>query len=356
MRKIALCGFAKQSIRQDWPEDVEIWTVNCAWKYGFTRITRLFEMHQVDQLTSYLETQTEWENQHWDWLQKQTDFPIYMLEHDPRIPNSIPYPIDEVCEDVFKHVWRGEDWMPVRYMTSSASYLMGLAIHELKHGDKIYLSGFEMATGSEYTYQRDGMTFMVGLAAGRGIDVILSPTSGIMRAKMYSYEGGQLVDRSTVEDHRHIYLKQKTACIAAHDLAAKADDMSSAATNYRNMFRADGAVQSITHLEGLSKGKFFGRQTLEAHLKNYEMQHSEAMGFFNKFNGQLEQAERNAKKLPSKINLKRLQEERERAEKSYRTMLLCEGAIQASQNLISVCDLQEPNLNIREVTRFVEDK
>lgn len=354
MRKVALVGFAQNSIQQHWPDDVEIWTVNCAWRYGFTRITRLFEIHPVSQLTSYQGRETEWENQHWEWLKNVRDFPIYMLYREEQIPNSLAYPLDEICDDVFAHLKRGEAM--VRYMTSSASFLMGMAIHELKAGDVIYLAGFEMATGSEYTYQRDGMTYMIGVANGRGITVNLSERSGIMRAKIYSYEGGQTVDRLTVSKHGAAYLEQKNAFIAAYNTSISGRDTSTAGQAFRHMFRADGAVQAITHLEGLSDGLFFGRQTLEAHLKAYEQQHSEWMGFFNKYNGFLEQAEKAVKKNPHKANQKKLLSERERAEKSYRSMLLCEGAIQATQNLISVCDLQEPNLSIREVTRFVEDK
>ena len=352
MRKVALVGFASSSIQTDWPEDVEIWTINCAWRYGFDRITRLFEMHKVEQLTSYIGKQVTWENEHWDWLQKIDKFPVYMLTHDDRIPASVAYPLDEILDDVFQGLHRGEAM--VKYMTSSASFLLAQAIHEKV--DEINLAGFEMATGSEYTYQRDGMTFLVGVAIGRGIRVNLSEKSNLMVAKIYGYEGGQTVDRALVQTHWTAYEFQKASAVTAYEAAAKVNDFDKGREPFMMIFRADGAMQSITHLLGLSDGGFFGRQTLEAHLKNYESQHSAAMGFFNRYNAQVEKSDDAVKRTPTKANKKRLEDDRQQAEKSYRTMLLCEGGIQAMQNLIAVCDLQDPNLALKNVSRFIEEK
>ena len=197
MREVAIVGFAEKSRQTVWPDGVEVWTLNCAWRFDFARIDRLLEIHTLDQLTADRDNPQGWEADHWRWLQGVT-FPVYMQERIPEVPASVKYPLDEIIEDLFCHLWREEvyhgdtestekkkELIREKYLTSSVGLLMALAIYE--RVNRIYLSGIELETGSEYTYQRDGMTYLIGLANGRGIDVILSEKSGLMRAKLYGF-------------------------------------------------------------------------------------------------------------------------------------------------------------------------
>jgi len=312
MKKVACVGFSPRTIRQVWPEDVEIWTINCAWDYGFERIDRLLEIHPIWQLTADLDKATRWEGKHWVWLQEPHPFPIYMMECDPRIPESKVYPLDEICDDCFAHLKRGE--VMNKYLTSSASLLVAMAIHE-KY-DEIYLAGFEMKSGSEYGYQRDGLAYLVGLANGRGIDVILPENTGFLKAKIYSYEGGQMVTREVIQQHLENYQSQFSALMLLEQKDAR-------------IYRAHGAIMALTALIENTSLPFLGRQGLEHTLQLYGEQHSEAMGYYNKF---------------------------EDKERWGPILMQAEGAIQAYENLIDVCDLQEPNLAIHEIAHFVELK
>jgi hypothetical protein len=271
-------------------------------------------MHPIAQLTADLDRATGWEGKHWVYLQEPHEFPIMMMAHDDRIPSSVPYPLDDVVQDCFSHLWRGE--VMNKYLTSSASYMMALAIHE-KVGT-IYISGLEMASTSEYTYQRDGMAYLVGLANGRGIDVVLMEQSGLLKAKLYSYEGGQQVDRDTIIRHLRKYDTQ-----VSHFLVHPSLDL----------YRAQGAVTALDALLGHTSLEFIGRQGLERNLQKYESQHAQAVGYYNKF--VTTQAE---------------------GQKWGPILMQCEGAILAYRNLIEVCDLQEPDLRIIPLTHFIELK
>jgi hypothetical protein len=310
MRKVALVGFGAKTIKTDWPEDTEIWTINCAWDgYGFTRIDRLFEMHPIEQLTADLDKNTRWEGKHWVWLQEVHDFPIYMMQPDSRIPNSVVYPLGEICNDVFACLKRGE--VINRYITSSASFMMAQAIHE-KY-DVIYLAGFEMKSNTEYGYQRDGLAYLVGVANGRGIDVVLPENTGMFKAKIYSYEGGQMVTREVIKQHLENYNAQYKELIVSRDTTPQ-------------IYRAQGAVLALTALVENTDLPFMGRQGLEHTLQMYGNQYSESMGYVNKFG----------------------------AEKFGAAMMMAEGAVQAYENMIEVCDLQEPDLRIHEIAHFIQ--
>ena len=309
MKKVALVGFAAKTKEVVWPADVEIWTINCAWDYGFVRIDRLLEMHPIEQLSADLDRATKWEGKHWEWLQEPHPFPIYMMQPDPRIPASVEYPLEEICRDCFSHLWRFN--ARNRYLTSSASYLMAMAIHE--QYTTIFLSGFEMASGSEYTYQRDGLAYLTGLADGRGITVILPENTGFLKAKLYSYEGGQMVSREVIQEHLDNYQAQFVGLAMLEQQDAR-------------IYRAQGAVIALTALLENSSLPFMGRQGLEHTLQMYGNQYSESMGYVNKFG----------------------------PEKFGPAMMMAEGAIQAYENLIEVCDLQEPNLALHEIAHFIQ--
>jgi hypothetical protein len=310
VKKVALVGFGAKTIRTYWPDDIEIWTINCAWDgYGFNRIDRLLEMHPIEQLTADLDRATKWEGKHWIWLQEPHPFPIYMMRTDPRIPASVEYPLDDICDDIFSHLWRADALN--KYLTSSASFLMAMAIHEKYN--TIYLAGFEMKSGSEFGYQRDGLAYLTGLANGRGIPVILPENTGFLKAKIYSYEGGQLVMRDVIVQHLENYQAQFKALVDSHDTTPQ-------------VYRAQGAVLSLSALLEKSSLPFMGRQGLEHTLQMYSNQYNESMGYVNKFG----------------------------PEKFGPAMMMAEGAIQAYENLIEVCDLQEPDLRIHEIAHFIQ--
>lgn len=119
-----------------------------------------------------------------------------MVEDFPEIPGCIPYPIEEVTEDVFQY-------MDGDYWTSGVSYMLGMAIYE--RVDRIELYGVEMNRGTDAAYQRDGVALLVGIAMGRDIDVWRPEQSKFLRAKRYGFDGGQMVGRASIQEHLSHY-------------------------------------------------------------------------------------------------------------------------------------------------------
>lgn len=198
MRTVALVGLAtttREAVRKSRAD--EIWTMNWSYNYDFIpRIDRLFEMHPI---WTYAETgKVEYTKpkEHWTWLHLEHPFPIYMTEHRPEIPSCVRYPIETVTAGLFgERLIRGTDLSC--FYSSSVDYMLALAIHE--RWDVIELYGIEMGSETEYRYQREGAAFFIGQAVGRGITVKRQAESVLLRAKMYGYEGGQMIFRQDLE-------------------------------------------------------------------------------------------------------------------------------------------------------------
>jgi hypothetical protein len=81
--------------------------------------------------------------------------------------NGIPYPLEAVSAD-----------LPVAYLECTISYMLGLAIH--RGVDRIGLWGCNFRTRPEFMWQLPSVTWLIGLAQGRGIEVDIAPGSTLM--------------------------------------------------------------------------------------------------------------------------------------------------------------------------------
>jgi hypothetical protein len=113
---------------------------------------------------------------YWEWLQQKRGKPIFMQKADPRVPDSIEYPLEEVLKLV-----------PYRYLRSSPAMALALAIY-LEY-DEIQLYGSELTSNTEYSYQATNYAFWIGFAHGRGIDLKLRCWLDEFNQKIYGYEG-----------------------------------------------------------------------------------------------------------------------------------------------------------------------
>lgn len=184
---------------------VDVWVFNEAAGIGWpTRIDAVFQIHQPPIFKS---PRNRNDPKHWEWLQEKHDFPIYMQDEYPEVPSSAKYPLDEICDellgglkriipkDVRKKHKRRE--AAVRYFTSSVAYAIALAIYQ--GYERIELYGVEMSTETEYTRQRDGVTFWAGIALGRGIEFVVHKKSTLFKSLLYGYEGDVVINRQEFE-------------------------------------------------------------------------------------------------------------------------------------------------------------
>lgn len=260
MRTVALVGLAtttREAVKQSKAD--EIWTMNWSYKYDFIpRIDRLFEMHPIWTYAETDKSQYKKPREHWLWMQQEHPFPIYMTDYRPEVPNCVRYPIEAVTDDIFGgHLIKGRK--SSRFYSSSVDYMLALAIHE--RWDCIELYGIEMGSTTEYRYQREGAAFFIGAAVGRGITVKRQANSVLLRAKMYGYEGGQMIFRQDLERMLAYWQREKAERVARlqnlegrmqsmNDNGASDEDMTALAFKIRDlrdeMCIAEGAVQNLT--------------------------------------------------------------------------------------------------------------
>lgn len=119
------------------------------------------------------------------WLGRNT-VPIYMQRQYPEVPASVEYPLRRILAE----------W-PQRFMTSHVCFMAALALSE--GATHIGLFGCNYGADTEYETQRGGTQFWLGIAAGRGVQLVLPEGSTILAdpPALYGYEShdekGELV-------------------------------------------------------------------------------------------------------------------------------------------------------------------
>lgn len=136
---------------------------------------------------------------HFNWL-KKTNIPVWMQEHFEDVPASRKYPLEEITAALLPNLTRNDGDLyesAAPYFTSTTAYMLALAIYQ--GYQQIYLYGIEMASDTEYVRQRDGVTFWIGVAIGRGINVVLQKKSLLMAGPLYGYTGEIVIDKQQFE-------------------------------------------------------------------------------------------------------------------------------------------------------------
>lgn len=178
--KVAIIGFTQHSLKAPWLDETwELWGLNDLyhifdahnpeiWK---TDRVRWFQLHQEDAGTSAFATGAR-DPEHVQWLEAG-HCPIYMWQPKPRYPTSVAYPMLQML-----------DAFPRKYFNNSISWELALAIAE--GFQTIGLFGVDMALDgvhgeSEYSWQRPSVEYFVGIAEGRGIEVVIPEESEILK-------------------------------------------------------------------------------------------------------------------------------------------------------------------------------
>jgi hypothetical protein len=127
----------------------------------------MFETHQNFRMYMGNKEDGEW---HVGGL-RMAKVPVYMLDKQDDIAQSVRYPIEEVTKLIGKATSK-----PTPYLESSIAYMLALAI--LEGVDRVGIWGVDLHCESEYAYQRPNLEYLIGLARGRGIKVFIPPQSG----------------------------------------------------------------------------------------------------------------------------------------------------------------------------------
>lgn len=148
-----------------------------------------FELHPWDRLCERLDGATPQHDQvrmraeYQQWLSQDHGRPIFMQRQYPQVPGCVEYPLHHIL-----------DTFPQRYFTNSVSYMIALAVFQGAREIAIY--GVDMATKEEYTAQRSGVEYWVGLAQGAGVDVHIPDHSDLCKARvLYGFHDDPMHDK-----------------------------------------------------------------------------------------------------------------------------------------------------------------
>ena len=180
--------------------ETEVWGLNnhhgIPW-YKVDGITRWIDIHHKDYVreSSY---------NHWDWLQKEHPFPIYMQQKLDDVPSSVKYPLREIQKALIHNIYRGEEKMK-KLFSSTMCYQIAQALYE--GVERIELFGVELITKSEYEQQRESMAFWLGKADGMGVEVWMPEACALLVAPLYGYEtsGPQRAERDYFDTQHRMW-------------------------------------------------------------------------------------------------------------------------------------------------------
>ena len=165
---MAILGTAPSWRRTPWDDPgLEIWSLNDAYRLGFPRADRWFDLHPFDHfyypdpkakqvhakdipVGFYVRPQG-----YVEWL-SQLQIPLY-LQHEPPAgfgPQAQVFPKSDM-EAQFG-----------RYFTSTPAWMLSLAVAEGFNEIRIY--GIHLSTESEYIEQRPNFEYLIGRVLGRG--------------------------------------------------------------------------------------------------------------------------------------------------------------------------------------------
>lgn len=166
-KKVAICGFASSSrdLAPFHDPEWEIWGLNQLYRH-IPRADRWFEIHH-----NWNEHVVEGTD-HAAWI-RDSKIPIYMIETIPQYPATVRYPIERALKVA-----------QIDYFTSTVAFMIALAIDE--GFEMIGLWGIDLIVGTEYFHQKACCEFLLGIAAGRGIDIVIPPQSALLR-QLYRY-------------------------------------------------------------------------------------------------------------------------------------------------------------------------
>lgn len=339
MKSVALVGFYDPTLPavKNTTAD-EVWVPNHGYmvmENDLPRCDRLFEIHKKDW---FLRKEYPAYREYWEWLKQPHTFPIYIQEDLPEVISGVVYPYKEVCEDLFPHLLRQNpsgELIRDTFLTSTISIMLALAIHE--KFERVWIYGIGMTVDTEYFYQLPGFTYMIGLANGRGIDVVNQHNSPICKASVYAFETLPLMELDRIKELReHYYAKlieqnDKTNAMITDLNAGKTKNIDEVyqASDLTNSWR--GALAMIDQLIK-QDSRWMSRQSLEVLRRPYIEQAETFKADVNSLNGQyfslLKQSRnKEAEKLWPEYLDKRA------------SMHAAKGAVQLLDNLIKESDL-----------------
>lgn len=213
-RRIAIVGTAPTWRETPWDDPtLEIHALNDMWVLNLPRVDRWFDLHPLDKM--YFRDPAKKKvfagevpagyfvrpSGHLEWLRKQT-IPVYVQDAAALgSPNAVTFPKAAIEAKFGKH------------FASSPAWMIGLAL--LEGVTELHIYGIHLATEWEYLKQKPNMTFLLGLAAGLGVKIVLPKGCPLLaETHQYAFEEDP--------DVPNVALKRKVERLQAEKQALKA--------------------------------------------------------------------------------------------------------------------------------------
>lgn len=186
-RRICITGTAPTWKLIPWDDPtLEIWGLNDAHVLNMPRVDRWFDLHPLDRMyfrpanrgVSPSEVPPGFfvrPHGHLEWLRTQT-IPVYVQDAAALgSPSARTFPKAEIEAKFGTH------------FASSPAWMVGLAL--LEGATEIHIYGIHLATEWEYMKQKPNMLFLLGLAAGLGVKVVIPKGCPLLaESHQYGYE------------------------------------------------------------------------------------------------------------------------------------------------------------------------
>lgn len=175
LRKVACLGGAKSIKYAPWADlSWELWSHASCRHLCKREPDAYFDIHPKA-LWSDPKKKT-WDPKYHHWLAVNRT-PIYMQERYAEAPAAMKYPFATMVTE-----------FPRGYLTNTLAYMIALALMEgVTH---LAIFGCDYHTGSEYGPQRGCAEYWLGVAEGRGVQVLLPPSCDLLNkpSLLYGYE------------------------------------------------------------------------------------------------------------------------------------------------------------------------
>jgi len=186
-------------------DDCDVWVFNEAMKEKWCiHADAVFQMHLP---VVWRTTQNRNDPKHYEWLKSGDTPPLYMLDQYEDVPKAVKYPLSDVLE-AFPTA--------LSYFTSSVSYAIALGIYKGYRRIEVY--GVEMETNTEYGHQRVGVAYWVGVAHGKGTELVFHSPS-FFKAPLYGYDADVRIPLEVFKDRIEKLKEAQGKAQEAHSVA-----------------------------------------------------------------------------------------------------------------------------------------
>jgi len=238
-RRIAIVGSAPHRMDAPYHDSKwEIWGINDQWRW-MPRFDVLFEFHHPDKFSG------DGKQQRQEWLKNHKGpQPIIIQQVFDEIPKSIAYPLDDI-----RKMFRVDEDRDL-YANNSVSFVLAFAIAQLQAGDEIGLWGVDMSTwqaDGEYAHQRPSCEYFIGIAKGRGINIVLARTSDLLTCDCLYAFGIKTGDAARIDEKRRTILLEKVEKLKG-DIAKTVEQGNAQVNELQNKLAGYmGALEQMTY-------------------------------------------------------------------------------------------------------------